>query len=368
MNPIIVHLKEHSYKILIEENLKRLPIELRSLRLGGEAVVITNPNVGALYGKFIREVLKDSVLRLTVITVPDSEKAKSLQEAYRLLNLISSIDGKGKRIFLLALGGGVVGDLSGFVAAVYRRGIPYVQLPTTLLAQVDSSIGGKVAVDMPAGKNLIGTFYQPRLVYADTSFIRTLSQRDFLSGMAEVIKYGIIRDKALFDYLERNREAILRRDAAALSAIITKCAKIKAGIVSMDERETKSIRTILNFGHTVGHGIEAAIGYSGAYSHGEAVALGMLAASRISSRLGYLSRKNLFKIEEMIGNFGLPVNLKRKTIIHKIMKSVDYDKKFIHGVTRFILPVNIGRVTIKERIPEKIIHNELEKLSRSLIV
>lgn len=368
MNPIIVHLKERGYKILIEENLKRLPIQLRGLRLEGNAVVVTNPNVGALYGKFIGEILKDSVSRLTFISVPDSEKAKSLQEACRLLNLISSIDAKGKKIFLLALGGGVVGDLSGFAASVYRRGIPYVQLPTTLLSQVDSSIGGKVAVDMPAGKNLIGSFYQPRLVYSDTSFIKTLSQRDFLSGMAEVIKYGIIKDDALFNYIESNREVILKRKEDTLSTIITKCAKIKADIVSMDERETKGIRTILNFGHTIGHGIETAVGYSGAYSHGEAIALGMLAASRISNRLGYLSRKSLFRIEEIVGKFGLPVMLKKEIIIHKIMRSVDYDKKFIHGVTRFVLPVKIGKVTIKERIPEKIIHNELEKLSRSPII
>ncbi len=362
MNPTIVSLGDRSYKILIENSLKMLPRKLKSLNLGTDAILITNPKINSLFGKSVRYSLKGSGLRVSPVLVPDSERAKSVKEAVRLLGAISKIDGKGKRLCVIALGGGVVGDLAGFVASIYKRGIPYIQIPTTLLAQVDSSIGGKVAIDLTTGKNLTGSFYQPRLVYIDISFIKNLSRRDFISGMAEIIKYGIIKDKALFNYLRDNRSAILRRETKALKEIIARCAKIKADIVSKDERERKSIRTILNFGHTAGHAIETAFGYSGFYSHGEAIGLGMIVAARISNRMGHLSVADLLKIEEMIGSFGLPTKIKRVDT-RKIMRSLAYDKKFIHGITRFVLPVRVGRVIIKERIPEEMIRQELNRLS-----
>lgn len=361
MDPIIVRLGDRSYKILIEKSLKALPGQLKSMDPGTDAVLITNPKINSLFGKSIRNSLKGSGLRVSSILVPDSERAKSVKEAVRLLGAISRIDGRGKRLCVIALGGGVVGDLSGFVASIYKRGIPYIQIPTTLLAQVDSSIGGKVAIDLSAGKNLTGSFYQPRLVYTNISFIKSLSARDFISGMAEIIKYGIIRDKDLFNYLGDNRSAILRRETKSLKEMITRCAKIKADIVSKDERERESIRTILNFGHTAGHAIETAFSYSGFYSHGEAVGLGMIVAARISNRMGYLSAANLLKIEEMIGSFGLPIKIKRADV-RKIMRSLAYDKKFIHGVTRFVLPVRVGKVIIKERVPEDMIRRELNIL------
>lgn len=366
MEPIIVRLGDRSYKILVEKNLGKLPRELKALKLGTDAAVITNPKINSLFGKKVMSALKGSGLKLRPVLVPDSEKAKSLKEASRLLGKISKIDGKGKRLCVIALGGGVVGDLAGFVASIYKRGIPYVQIPTTLLAQVDSSIGGKVAIDLAAGKNLTGSFYQPKLVYADISFVKRLSGRDFASGMAEVIKYGIIKDRALFGYLHKNKISILRRDTKALLEIIARCAKIKADVVSKDEREHKSIRTILNYGHTAGHAIETSFGYSGHYSHGEAVGLGMIVAARISNRIGCLSGGDLLKIEDTIGSFGLPTRAKRINI-GKIMRSLAYDKKFIRGVTRFVLPVTIGKVVIKERIPEGIIREELNKLSSGAI-
>lgn len=362
MNPTIVSLGDRSYKILIENSLKMLPRKLKSLNLGTDAVLITNPKINSLFGKSVRYYLKGSGLRVSPVLVPDSERAKSVKEAVRLLGAISKIDGKGKRLCVIALGGGVVGDLAGFVASIYKRGIPYIQIPTTLLAQVDSSIGGKVAIDLTTGKNLTGSFYQPKIVYIDISFIKGLSRRDFISGMAEIIKYGIIKDKVLFNYLRDNRSAILRRETKALKEIITRCAKIKADIVSKDERERKSIRTILNFGHTAGHAIETAFGYSGFYSHGEAIGLGMIVAARISNRMGHLSVADLLKIEEMIGSFGLPTKIKRVDT-RKIMRSLAYDKKFIHGITRFVLPVRVGRVIIKERISEEMIRQELNRLS-----
>ena len=362
MNPTIVRLGDRSYKILIEKSLKMLPRQLRSLNLGTDAVLITNPKINSLFGKSVRCALKDSGLRVSPVLVPDSERAKSVKEAVRLLGVISKIDGKGKRLCVVALGGGVVGDLAGFVASIYKRGVPYIQIPTTLLAQVDSSIGGKVAIDLAEGKNLTGSFYQPRLVYINISFIKDLSRRDFISGMAEIIKYGIIKDKALFNYLRDNRSAILRRETKALLEVIATCVKIKADVVSRDERERKSIRTILNFGHTAGHAIETAFGYSGFYSHGEAIGLGMIAAARISNCMGHLSVADLLKIEEMIGSFGLPTKIKRVDA-RKIMRSLAYDKKFIHGVNRFVLPVRVGRVIIKERISEEMIRQELNRLS-----
>ena len=363
MASVSVRLGERSYIIAIEKTLGRLPRELKRLDPGTEIAVVTNPKVKSLFGKSAGDSFKKAGLKARFLLVPDSEKAKSLKEAMRLLASLSRMDGKGKRLCVAALGGGVVGDLGGFAASAYKRGIPYIQVPTTLLAQVDSSIGGKVAVDLPEGKNLVGSFYQPKLVYSDISFLKKLSARDFASGMAEVIKYAVIKDKALFNYLELNRRKILRRDDGALLEIVKRCAKIKAGIVSKDEREKRSIRTILNYGHTIGHAIEAAHGYSNAYSHGEAVGLGMIAAARMSQRLGIFSDGDVSKIEKLIGDFGLPVKMK-KADMGKIMGSLSRDKKFIRGVNRFVLPVKIGRAVVKEAIPEPLIREEIKKLYR----
>ena len=361
MASVPVRLGERSYHIVIEKTLDRLPGELKKLGLGTEVAVITNPKVKSLFGKSVDISLKRTGLKTGFLLVPDSERAKSLKEAMKLLASLSKMDGKGRRLCVAVLGGGVVGDLGGFVASAYKRGIPYVQIPTTLLAQVDSSIGGKVAVDLPEGKNLVGAFYQPRLVYSDISFLKHLSARDFASGISEVIKYAVIKDKTLFSYLESNRRKIQKRDADALLEIVGRCARIKADVVSRDETERKSIRTILNYGHTIGHAIETARGYSGAYSHGEAVGLGMMAAARIALRLGIFPKADLLRIERLLGDFGLPVSLK-KTDIEKIMGSLSYDKKFIRGINRFVLPVKIGKVTIKEGIPESLIREEISRL------
>ncbi len=361
MASVLVRLGERSYTIAIEKTLERLPRELRRLDPGTEAAVITNPKVKSLFGKKAGDSLKRSGLKVKFLLVPDSEKAKSLKEAMRLLASLSRMDGKGKRLCVVALGGGVVGDLGGFAASAYKRGVPYIQVPTTLLAQVDSSIGGKVAVDLPEGKNLVGSFYQPKLVYSNISFLKELSARDFASGMAEVIKYAVIKDKELFNYIERNRQKILRRDAGTLLEIVKRCAKIKAGIVSKDEREKRSIRTVLNYGHTIGHAIEAAHGYSNAYSHGEAVGLGMIAAARISQRLGRFPSGSVSRIEKLVHDFGLPVKMK-KADTGKIMVSLSRDKKFIRGVNRFVLPVRIGKVEVRESVPETLIREEIKKL------
>lgn len=361
MAPVKIRLGDRSYEVVVERGLSALPGKIAALGIGTDAAVVTNPKIKALFGRKLSASLRRAGLRHRFILVPDSEKAKSLGQAMRLLSGLSKMDGKGKRPCVVAFGGGVVGDVAGFAASAYKRGIPYIQIPTTLLAQVDSSIGGKVAVDLPEGKNLVGSFYQPRLVYADISLLKGLSRRDFVSGLAEVIKYSIIKDRVLFGHLVRNRRKILSRDPAALMKIVSVCARIKAGIVSSDEREKKSLRTALNYGHSVGHAIEAAFGYSKAYSHGEAVALGMIAAGRISHKMGHLSCGELDSIEKLICSFGLPVTLKRNSLT-KIMKALSYDKKFIRGKNRFVLPVNIGKVIVKEGIPEELIRNEIRNL------
>lgn len=362
MKAITIRLKERSYRIIIQKNLDKLSSQLKALRLGTDAVIVTNPLVNSLFSNRLRKCLTRAGLKINLAIVPDSEKAKSIKEAARLLRIVSKLDGKKKKLFIVAFGGGVVGDLAGFVASIYKRGLPYIQVPTTLLAQVDSAIGGKTAIDLPTGKNLVGSFYQPKLVYINTSFLERLPGRDFASGLAEVIKYSVIKDRGLFHYLGNNRDAILKRKKDYLVGIVGRCAKIKADIVSKDEKEEKAIRTILNFGHTIGHAIETAAEYSDIYSHGEAIAIGMIAASRISNRMGFLSKGDLLRIENMIGSFGLPTRLK-KIGIKRILAALAYDKKFIHGVTRFVLPITIGEVIIKERIPEAVIRQELKRLS-----
>ncbi|MFA5165356.1 MAG: 3-dehydroquinate synthase [Candidatus Omnitrophota bacterium] len=362
MDPIMVRLGDRSYKILVGGSLSAFSGELAGMRLGSDAVIVTNPKVKALFGKAVKGMLEKAGYGAKFITVPDSEKAKSMGEAAKLLASLSASDGKGKRLFVVALGGGVVGDLAGFAASAYKRGIPYIQVPTTLLAQVDSSIGGKVAVDLPEGKNLVGAFYQPRAVFIDTSFLARLSCRDFTSGLAEVVKYAIIGDSRMFAKLEKDRAKVMARDPETLVYIVKRCASIKAGIVSRDEKEKKSLRTVLNYGHTIGHAIEAAWDYSGAYTHGEAVSLGMIAAARIANKLGMIRAGEAGRIESLIGILGLPVKL-RKTKVSRIMDSLAHDKKFIHGVNRFVLPVRIGKVTVKEKVPESIIRREIERLS-----
>lgn len=362
MDPIMVRLGDRSYKILVGKSLSSFRQEIRKLNLGTDAAIVTNRKVRALFGRELESLLKGSGTRTVFIEVPDSEKAKSLKEAAKLLKALSAMDGKGKRLFVAALGGGVVGDVAGFAASAYRRGIPYIQVPTTLLAQVDSSIGGKVAVDLPEGKNLVGAFYQPKAVLADIRFLKHLSGRDFTSGLAEVIKYAVIKDKALFRLLESGSRKVTSRDPKVLTSIVRRCAAIKAEIVSRDEKEKRSLRTILNYGHTIGHAIESAWGYSNKYSHGEAVALGMIAAARISHEIGLLKGSDLFRIEKAIRGLGLPFRLSGSKA-GEIMESLSYDKKFIHGVNRFVLPTGIGRVTVKENIPEILIRREIEKLS-----
>jgi 3-dehydroquinate synthase len=375
MRTIKVNLGKRSYKIIVGTDiLKELPKYISALGIGKDAYIITNKFLRIKYGKKMEEALKKSGFSVRFKLVPDTETSKSFNMVNVVLNDIAGYD-KRKQIFIISFGGGVIGDLSGIVASIYKRGIPYIQVPTTLLAQVDSSIGGKTAVDLNQGKNLVGTFYQPRLVLSDVELLRTLDLRQLKAGLAEVIKYGIIKDKQLFSYLENHFLDILERKTPAFTFIVRRCSSIKAGIVEKDEKEEKGLRTILNFGHTLGHAIEAAGGFRG-YNHGEAVALGILCAALISKKLGMLSDESLLRIESLIRAVGLPRKIiprnrflfdeglqscGKKLTLSGILKAYYHDKKFKNARNRFVLIQGIGKTKIVEDIPLRIIKEVLRR-------
>jgi len=364
---IQVRLKDNPYTIVIGNGiLGKFPQTLHGLGLGKDAVIISHPLIERLHGGPLSAALKKAGYTVKVFNVPEGEKSKSAACALRLLKQISAYD-VGREIFIIALGGGVVGDLAGFVAAVYKRGVPYVQVPTTLLAQIDSSIGGKTAIDLETGKNLVGSFYQPRLVVSDTKVLKTLSQRQVRNGLAEAVKYGIIGDPKLFAFIEANHQEFLSfhchsrprqkhsgvNSSGNLIHLVRCCAQIKAKIVSADEKETKGLRTVLNFGHTVGHAIEAAGRYD-QYHHGEAVGLGTRVAARISVSMGLLSQAQESRINQLITHVGLPQKIKGVRLT-KILELMQHDKKFTAGHNRFVLAQKIGQVKVVRDIPANII-------------
>jgi len=318
---------------------------IREQGLGDRVMIITNPVVEKLYGDALKHSLIEEGFRVAVLQIPDGEEHKSLRTAGRLYNELSKHRAE-RTTPILALGGGVIGDLAGFVAATYMRGVPLVQVPTTLLAQVDSSIGGKVAVDHGRLKNMIGSFYQPSMVLSDTDTLKTLGDKLLTDGMAEVIKYGVIRDEGLFRYIEEHIDGIKSLRASALEHIVSRSAEIKAEVVSKDERE-QGLRAILNYGHTLGHAIESVSGFG--LSHGAAVALGMLAAAMISHRMGKLDKAGLLRLKNLVRRAGLPTvlpDLKIKDII----KAMTHDKKVLRGRARFVLPRSLGRVFISDEV------------------
>lgn len=359
MKIIKLNLKRRSYNIIVGSNIiKSLSKYIRKLNLGFDAYVISNAAIKNKYGRLLNETLRHAGFDIRFKLIPDTEKSKSIEMASLIIKDIMHYD-KRKRIFIIAFGGGVIGDLSGFIASIYKRGIPYIQVPTTLLAQVDSSIGGKTAVDLAQGKNLVGTFYQPRFVFSDVNILKTLALRQVQSGLAEIIKYGIIKDPLLFVYLEKKYKDILALKEPVLEFIVIRCSYIKAKIIQQDEREEKGIRTILNFGHTVGHAIEAAARFK-RYNHGEAIALGMLVACDISNKLGLLNNSISLRIENLIDAVGLPTKI-RKISIPDIIKAHYRDKKFVGYKNKFVLIEDIGKTKIVKDIPLKIIKEVLHK-------
>ncbi|MBN1793775.1 MAG: 3-dehydroquinate synthase [Candidatus Omnitrophica bacterium] len=363
MKSITLGLGHRSYNILVTtRNVPCFGALLKKAGIGNFAIIITHKIIKRYFGPQLTQTLKQNGIEYAYIAVPARETSKSIQEFVRVTKKVASLS-KLKRPFVITFGGGVVGDLGGFVAATYKRGIPFVQLPTTLLAQVDSAIGGKVAIDLPEGKNLLGAFYQPSLVYSDTSFLKTLKKREIKSGLAEIIKYGIIKDAALFVYIEKNYEKIIHLEDRPLSHIIYTCSAIKAHIVEQDERDSKDIRALLNFGHTLGHAIESSARYSGAYTHGEAVAIGMVCASELSEALGVTQQPITSRLEELLQAVDLPTYV-QGIKPEKLLRAIQYDKKFRGKIRRFILPVRIGQAVVYDRIPLGLVRKILERRCR----
>lgn len=349
-NTVHVALGERSYDILIGEEILsgELSKFVAQLKLGRRCAIVTDSTVGPLYGAAVRDALAAAGVQVSVLTVPSGESAKSLKVSGGLYEQLAAAQ-LSRRSFIVALGGGVVGDLAGFVAATYLRGVDFVQIPTTLLSMVDSSVGGKVAINLPQGKNLVGAFYQPRGVLADLATLRSLPEREFRSGMAEVIKYGIIYDAKLFALLEQQLDALMAKDMARLAPVIARCCEIKAEVVSHDERES-GLRAILNFGHTVGHAIEAVTEYGG-YLHGEAVAIGMLAAARLSQKHGGLGAADMARIETLLRRAGFDLSLP-PVRFEKIIAPMRVDKKAVEGKLRFVLARRIGEVFVSDAVTE----------------
>ena len=347
-----VNLAENSYAIVIERGaLASLGEKCRAIGLKGMAAVITNPTVAALYGSLVRSSLENSGYVVAQIEMPDGEEYKNSTTLNRIYDglLAAGVD---RSSFVVALGGGVVGDVAGYAAATWLRGIPFVQVPTTLLAQVDSSVGGKTGIDHPKGKNLIGAFYQPRLVLIDVDTLVTLDQRQFRAGLGEVIKYGVAVNRPFFEYLETNIDAVLAMDAVILIDIIHECCQLKAHVVELDEKEA-GLRAILNYGHTLGHAFEAISGYQGLV-HGEAVAIGMVLAAKISAAEGHCSLDEVARISALLSRCGLPVNAPHFDR-QQLLDAIAADKKSKSGSITFICNQGIGMYAMSHHTPEELL-------------
>ena len=366
MRSVRVSLKARSYPILIgKEILSRAGRFIKEQKIPAKhALIVSQKEVAVHYESLVKDALAKEGFDASSFITPiskSSEAAKSQAVYLKLIRQMVALDGKAKSLFLVALGGGVVGDLTGFAASVYRRGIPYVQIPTTLTAQVDSAIGGKTGIDLPEGKNLLGSIYQPALVLSDLSALNSLPERHWSDGFAEVIKYGVIKDPSLFVLLERYGKEGIKNNSKTLEDVISRCVRIKAGIVAKDELDKKNLRIVLNFGHTAGHAIEASSRFSRRYTHGEAVAVGMLIACDISMKLGHLKDAELpLRLEKTLVKFSLPIFYKNLET-EALLKSMGYDKKNLSGFNRFVLPISLGKTCVVSNVPTEVIREALEK-------
>ena len=355
MRRVRVRLGKKSYNILIGSGLLAQTGQLlKETGFNDKLVVITDPTVNGLHGNALKQSLTGGGFKVTILEVPEGEEQKSLEAAGRLYGELTAVYAE-RMTPILALGGGVIGDLAGFVAATYMRGVPLIQLPTTLLAQVDSSIGGKVAVDHGSLKNKIGAFYQPRLAISDTATLKTLAPREISDGLAEAIKHGVIRNKEYFDYIETNLSEIRALGDRGLERVVFGSARIKAAVVAEDELDF-GLRNILNFGHTVGHAIESVSDFR--VDHGQAVAVGMLAAARISNKLGIFNSDELIRLKGIIEKAGLPIEMPGLDI-EKIIQSMEHDKKIVQGKIKFILPKSIGEVFVTDSVSLSLVRQVL---------
>lgn len=345
-----VELGERSYDIVIGDGLLARAGEfLQGLGLGKRGVIITDTNVRQAYGATLKRALKRAGFEAKILAVPAGEESKSLRQANRLFGKLPAL-GLDRQSFVIALGGGVVGDLAGFVAATYLRGLPLVQVPTSLLAQVDSSVGGKTGVNLPQGKNLVGVFYQPRLVIADTATLKSLPERELRAGFAEVIKHAAIRDAEFFAWLEREHKRVFALDADAVAHVVRRCCEIKAEVVSADERES-GLRAILNFGHTIGHAMEALTDYVGLL-HGEAIAVGMRCAAQLSVKRAGLSDAEAGRLCDLIAASGLLARLSEKIELDQLFAAMSLDKKARNGKLRFVLLKRLGEAVVSDAVTD----------------
>ncbi len=353
MEKISVELKGRSYSIMISPGLFNDLAAFVPLQSGDQAMLVTNLTVARFYLKKIKMLLEQGGIRVDQVIVPDGEQYKSLAVLEQIFATLLEKQ-HGRDTVLIALGGGVIGDLTGFAAACYQRGVRFIQVPTTLLAQVDSALGGKTAVNHPLGKNMIGAFHQPASVVIDPDCLRTLPLRELVSGLAEVIKYGIILDADFFVWLEHNIDKLLLLDTMALRYCIRRCCELKAHVVARDEWDKSGLRALLNLGHTYGHAIETEMGY-GVWLHGEAIATGMMMAAETARRIGHFCLSDVERIRQLLLRAGLPVHgpagMRPESYLPHMMR----DKKVSAGKLRLVLPVAIGRAEIHTGIAHNIV-------------
>ena len=350
MQELQVGLGDRSYPIIIDDGcLQRVGEDLRARNIAKRYGVVADDLVADLYGDMVMASLKAAGIDAELLTFPHGEANKTLQTIGELAGRLARL-GFDRKDALIGLGGGVTGDITGFLAASYMRGIPFVQLPTTLLAQVDSSVGGKTGVDIPEGKNLVGAFYQPKAVYIDISVLGTLPREELLGGLAEVIKYGVIRDEEFFHFLRDNRQGILNLDPELIKKTVYLCCRIKSEVVSEDEREG-GVRRILNYGHTIGHAVEGASDYT--LIHGLAVSIGMVAAAKLAVHNDLLGKDDYRKIVDILQLYKMPVVVPKSLDRARIKKYLLTDKKTVAGKVFYVLPTEIGKTVITDKVTEE---------------
>jgi 3-dehydroquinate synthase len=364
MKRIEVHLDKKvaaSYDIFIGSDIwDRIGLMVMKDYQQARCVIISDSNVSKLHGRAFMEKMKTLGLVADLVEFPAGEPSKNMETILSIIKKLFDL-GVDRNSLLIALGGGVVGDMTGFIASIYMRSVPYIQIPTTLLAQVDSSIGGKTAVDLPEGKNLLGTFNQPKAVFIDVKFLETLPDREYTNGVAEIVKYGIIDSEGFFAAQEVGAEALIKRDPIHLHSLIEQSCRIKKGFVEIDERDT-GIRHVLNFGHTIGHAIEAESDYG--MPHGYAVALGMIAVSRICEKVYELPASDRERIEQLIKAFGLPTVIPQSIATEGILSRLKGDKKKKDGKVQFVLIKNIGKPFWNGGVDQQMLIKTLEGMRK----
>ncbi|MEM1295284.1 MAG: 3-dehydroquinate synthase [Verrucomicrobiota bacterium] len=352
-----VELGDRSYDVIVGSALlgKMGAIVGGMSELSRRCAVVTEERVGALYGEWVVHSLQQAGIQAEIITVPPGESSKSMNVVTFICREMLKL-GFDRKAFVVALGGGVIGDLAGFCASIFQRGVPYIQVPTTVLSQVDSSVGGKTGVNTPEGKNLLGAFHQPKLVVADVDTLKSLPDREYREGFAEIIKHAAIRDAEMFELIENQGD-----DRSEMAELIARNVALKAAVVEEDERETSGTRALLNFGHTVGHGVEAAAGY-GELLHGEAISIGIMAALRLSEKRSGLKSADVERVANLLKQFGLPRNIPSNFQTQRIVDLMMRDKKFSEGAIRFVLLKELGSAFVSSEVTLEDIRAEIDRL------